>query len=383
MVITFVSTYLNHHQVLLCEELRKNSDEFYYIATSRISQARLDLGYEDLNCKYDYVVRTYDKSTELSRIKELLIKSDAVIFGACPNSYINFRLKENKLSFLYSERFFKKGAWRRFIPSVRKKIEERIVRFKDKNIYVLCASAFLSNDLKLLGFSEDKCFKWGYFPQVKNYETMPERNNKNLKLLCASRLIKLKHIEDAIKAASVLRDRGIDFTFDIIGTGDCEASLRSLVKNLRLENRVNFLGAMNPESVIEHMEKADIFFMNSDFHEGWGAVVNEAMSTGCAMLVSSAIGSAKFLIKDGENGFIYQYGNKADIREKLYRLASDKTLREKVGKSAFETIRNEYNQTVAVKRLLEFIKSGCSNNVPYETGPMSKAPATKNRWYKL
>ena len=382
MVITFVSVFLNHHQILLCEELRKNSDEFYFIATSEIPQARLDLGYEDLNCKYDYVIRTYDGSTTKKRIRELLSNSDIVIFGDCPNSYIEFRMRENKLSFLYSERFFKKGAWRRFIPSVRKKIEERVIRYKDKNLYILCASTFLSKDLKLLGFSEDKCYKWGYFPQVNNYDAVPEKSNDCLKLLWAGRLIDWKRTEDAINAAAVLKDKGIDFALDIIGNGDCETSLKKLTKKLGLEKQVNFLGSMSPESVAEYMEKADVYLMTSNFREGWGAVVNEAMSTGCAILVSSAVGSAKFLINDGENGLIYEYGNKKDLADKLCRIATDGSLRKKLGKAAFETIRDEYNQKVAVERLLQFVKNGCNKDVSHKTGPMTKAPAISNKWYK-
>lgn len=382
MVITVVSAFINHHQISLCEEIRKHCDEFYYIATSEIPRERLELGYEDLNLKYDYVVRPYDGSTDKKEIDEIILKSDVVIFGDCPNSYIELRMKENKLSFLYSERFFKKGAWRRFIPSVRKKIVERIVRFKDKNIYVLCASAFLSNDLKLLGFDTEKCFKWGYFPKVQNYDAVPERNNSPVRLLWAGRLIDAKHTDDAINAAGSLRDRGVDFTLDIIGKGEREANLRKLVKKLGLEAQVNFLGAMSPEGVAEYMEKADIYLMTSSFYEGWGAVVNEAMSTGCAMLVSSAVGSAKFLINDGENGLIYEYGNKRDLKEKLYRLATYKDLRKRLSKAAFETIKNEYNQAVATERLLQFVKSGCDKNVINESGPMSKAPETKNKWYK-
>ncbi len=383
MTITFVSAFLNHHQILLCEEFRKHCDEFYYISTMPVPQERLDFGYEDVEKKYSYVLRAYDGSTDHKDIEDIILRSDAVIFGECNNKYIELRMKENKLSFLYSERFFKKGTWRRFIPQTRRKIEKRVIRYKNKNFYVLCASAYLSRDLKLLGFNADKCFKWGYFPQVKKYDARPERNNTPVKLLWVGRFLPLKHTEDAIYAASELKARGVDFTFDIIGTGECEASLKELVKNLGLDKQVNFLGSMGPSSVIENMEKSDIFMMTSDFHEGWGAVSNEAMSTGCAVLLSSALGCANFLIKDKKNGLIYQYGNNKDFAEKLYQLAKDKKLREKLGKEAYKTIKEEYNQTVAAERLMEFIKNDCKVNKDYDWGPMTQAPIVHNKWYKV
>lgn len=383
MTISFISVFLNHHQLQLCEELRKYCDEFYFISTKAMPQDRLDMGYENVDYKYDYVIRTYDGSADEGRVEEILLKSDVVIFGDCDNKYIELRMKENKLSFLYSERFFKKGLWRRFIPRTRRKVHNRVVQYKEKNLYVLCASAFLSYDLSLLGYDTDKCYKWGYFPQTKTYDVCPKRSNSPLKLIWVGRLIELKHTEDAIKAVSKLRDRGIDFEFDIIGSGCCEQSLHKLMKKLNLQNHVNFLGSMNPDEVLEHMEKADVFMMTSDFHEGWGAVVNEAMSTGCAVLISSAIGCANFLINDGENGIVYKFGNQKDFNEKLYLMATDETLREKLSNNAYKTIRDEYNHRVAVKRLMEFINDDCKENSEYKYGPMSKAKVTRNKWYKV
>ena len=47
--------------------------------------------------------------------------------------------------------------------------------------------------------------------------------------------------------------------------------------------------------------------------EGWGAVLNEAMNSGCACIASHAIGSAGFLIEHGENGFVYRDGDMDDF----------------------------------------------------------------------
>lgn len=380
LMITFVSAYLNHHQLLLCEELRKYCDEFYYISTVAMPSERLSLGYEDVDSKYDYVIRAYDGSTDESRIEEILLASDAVIFGDCDNKYIEIRMRENKLSFLYSERFFKKGIWRRFIPQTRKKIHNRIVRFKDKNLYVLCASAFLSYDLKLLDFDTDKCFKWGYFPKIKDYTECPERNNSVPRILWAGRMLDWKHPHHAVQIAARLKNKGYNFTLDIIGGGECEEELKRLVSELSVDDKVRFLGSMSPADVIENMESADIFLMTSDYYEGWGAVVNEAMSTGCATLASSAVGSVPFLIDTPKNGIIYRYGDFADFENKLELLIRDAKLRKSIGKASFETIKNEYNHTVAVKRLMEFIDSGCKG-APYKSGPMSKAAVIKNKWY--
>ena len=160
-----------------------------------------------------------------------------------------------------------------------------------------------------------------------------------------------------------------------------EAQLRKQTEELGLSDKINFLGSMNPAKVLKNMSSADIFLMTSSCQEGWGAVANEAMSTGCVVLGSSEAGSIPFLIKDGENGLIYKYGNQKDFCKKLERLVADVSYRRKLSTEAFRTIKDEYNQTVAVKRLMEFIDDGCKD-ADYKSGPMSKATVTKNEWYK-
>ncbi len=383
MIITFFSYFMNHHQLPLCEELKKNSDEFYFVATAPIPEDRLQMGYEDLNTAYDFVLRSYDGSTSEERIDQLLEESDIVIFGNSPMEYVERRMESNKLSFLYNERCFKKGTWRRFIPLIRKKIKRRILNYKDKDLYILCASAFTSSDLKLMGFSEDKCFKWGYFPKVDVCDYALRKGGEPVRILWTGRFINWKHPDDALQAAATLHKQGLDFTLDFIGVGKMERRLKAIAKRYDLQDKVCFLGSMSPSEVLENMQKADIFLMTSDFNEGWGAVMNESMGSGCAVLASSAVGSVPFLIKDKQNGLVYQYGNKEDFEAKLRILIEDAELRKKLGENAFNTIKNDYNARVAAFRLVEFVKNGCELNENYESGPITKAPALANKWYKV
>lgn len=380
MTVAFVSCFLNHHQIPLCTEFAKRCDKFYFIETTPMPRARRKLGYGIDTAKYDFIVRTYDSSVEESFVYELLRDCDVVVFGSCPNEYIEYRMSFNKLSFLYSERFFKKGVWRRFIPRTYRKVYDRVLRFKDKELYALCASAYLSWDLSLLGFDAQKCYKWGYFPQTNTCDVRPKRDNPVCRIIWVGRMLPLKRASLAVKVAAKLKAKGLDFSLDFIGMGECEEELKALTCKLKLEDEVHFLGAMPYEQVIEQMESADIFLMTSNFREGWGAVVNEAMSTGCCALVSSAVGSAAYLIEDEQNGLLYQYGNSKDFENKLCKLVEDKQLRERLGQKAFETIRYHYSAAVAVERLLEFIES--EGKVTYTSGPMSKAQIIKNNWYK-
>ena len=42
--------------------------------------------------------------------------------------------------------------------------------------------------------------------------------------------------------------------------------------------------------------------------DGWGAVANEAMNSACALVAGHMIGAVPYLIRQGENGLIYEDG---------------------------------------------------------------------------
>ena len=61
MKVVFISNFINHHQLPFSKEMIKLiGDGYRFIATEPIAQERLDLGYEDMNRKYSFVVCTYD-----------------------------------------------------------------------------------------------------------------------------------------------------------------------------------------------------------------------------------------------------------------------------------------------------------------------------------
>ena len=379
MNLIFVTNMLNHHQYALCEAFGEQFDDFKLVTTEKTQ----GIGYQ--TAKDAEFVFHYENSENRGDIEEIILNADIVIFGACPNELIEMRMKENKLSFLYSERFFKKGVWRRFIPKTRKAVYERITRYKNNEMYVLCASAYLPYDLKLIGFPIEKCFKWGYFPATNKYDADALINNKScgkIKLLWVGRMLDLKHPDDAVKLAKKLKKSGIDFELNLLGDGALTESLKSTVKNNGLNDCVHLLGSKSIEEVRRYMEEASIFLFTSDRNEGWGAVLNEAMNSGCAVVASHAIGSVPFLINDGKNGLIYRSGDIEDLYKKVKYLIDNKEKTAELGKNAYITLADLWNAKTAAerfKRLVQAIKSGGSVDL-FNDGPCSEAAVLTDDW---
>lgn len=376
LTVTFFSNFLLHHQTPFCEAMVKLLDEnFKFIATEKIPQERLNMGYRDLSKSVTYAVNSYESEENYQKALELGKNSDVVIIGSAPDEFIEERLKQNKLTFRYSERYFKEGKWRILDPRVLVAHYKGDIRYRKKNLYMLCASAYTAPDCRFIGCYKNKAYKWGYFPPVKRYDHIQEiiRLKNHASILWTARFLKWKHPEAPLYVAKRLKDEGYDFTLNIIGSGVLEGKIRKNIAKNGLEKYVRLLGTMSPEEVRENMEKSEIFLFTSDRNEGWGAVLNESMNSACAVVASGAIGSVPYLIKDGENGFIYKSGNLKNLYNKVKLLIDNREIREKMGINAYKTLAETWNAEEASERLLkliENIKEG--KDTPFTDGPCSR-----------
>lgn len=381
MKIVFVSNYLNHHQLPFSNAMtQKNEINYYFIATTPVPKFRSKLGYKDMNHSYDFVICAYENAENHQRALELCRTADVVITGSASQIYIKDRLKNKKLTFKYSERLYKKKKPFYQMPLRAVKYFWKNGRYR--NLYLLCASAYTAADYAKTATFLGKTYKWGYFPEVKNYENIDNLigNKERNSLLWVGRLIDWKHPENTIEVARRLKQEGYEFTLNIIGAGNMEVFLKSLIVNYGLEEHVFMLGSMPPEKVREYMENSEIYLFTSDRQEGWGAVLNESMNSGCAVVASHAIGSAPFLIKDGENGLIYRDGDVDNLYNKVKYLLDNPKERCKMGKKAYETLENEWNAENAADKFIKLateILNGNKKPNLFKSGVCSKAEIIK------
>lgn len=379
MKITFVSNFLNHHQLPFCKEMyERNGKDFKFIATERIPDDRLKLGYDDMNNIYPFVIRSYDSADAMKNCINLCYNSDAVIIGSAPDVFIHHRLKDNKLTFRYSERIFKDGVHKIWHPNILYYLFKNHTIYKNKKLYMLCSSAYTAFDFSLINAYRNKCYKWGYFPEVVQYKikNIIEKKEKNdcVNILWVGRLIDWKHPEKAIMVANELKKKKVNFKLHIIGTGPLEKKLLNMIDNLGLVNEVVMTGAVNNKDVRTYMLNANIFLFTSDYNEGWGAVLNEAMNSGCAVIASHAIGSVPYLIKNNFNGLVYKNNNINDLYNSCFKLISNQQLRIELGENAYNTLNSTWNAKVAADRLEKLVNSIINKNeFICEDGPCSKA----------
>ena len=378
MRIVFYSNYLNHHQVSLADELYKlTGGNYYFIETTPMPSFRKSLGYADYSYK-PYLVQAW-KDVESARIaRQLCVDADVALFGGPETlSYQLQRAKTGKLAFEVGERWLKKGWINLLSPRLLKNMLAYHTRFRKVPMYKLCCSAYAASDQYLLCSYRDRCYKWGYFTKVEDYDIdtlMEYKGNVPVKIMWCSRFIDWKHPELVLQLAERLKTQGYSFAIDMYGNGEDFDKIKKQIVQKSLSDVIVLHGSIPNDAVLEAMRRSDIFLLTSDKQEGWGAVVNEAMGNGCVLVGSNEIGSIPFLVKDGYNGCIFKSCNVKSLEEKIKWLLDHPENRRELAINGYETIRDIWSPKHAAQSLIQLIddlvKQG---DTSIQDGPGSKA----------
>ena len=288
MTVTFISNYINHHQIPFsnaCYELL--GKEYHFIQTQPMEQERLSMGWSTEGEELPYVSFLYENE---AACRKMIMESDVLLAGwSGREDLVEERLNAGKLTIRISERLYREGQWKAISPrGLFHKYKEH-TRSRKKPAYLLCAGAYVASDFHLIHAYPEKMFKWGYFPEVKYYEKEQLRKMKlsdgQIHIVWAGRFIPLKHPEYMIRLAKNLKEM-TKFHIHMAGGGEMEEELKRLSWEYDVEDKLTFYGFQRPEKVRSIMEKCQIHIFTSNHLEGWGAVVNEAMNSGCAVVAN-------------------------------------------------------------------------------------------------
>lgn len=125
------------------------------------------------------------------------------------------------------------------------------------------------------------------------------------------RLVRKNGVDIAIRACAALKasSSSEDFYFLILGGGPEQSKLQELALDLGLnEKEIKFLGSIPHEQIRAYYDIADVVLVPSVIRDGVEEATSLSMLEGMAakkIVVVSAIGGMKDVIRDGENGFSF------------------------------------------------------------------------------
>ena len=415
-----VSNYISHHQLPFSDAMFELCMEYSFVQTMPMEQKRIDMGWALDPTTISYVIESYK---EPDKARRAIDEADLLIVGWIEDeTIVSGRLRSGKPVFRISERIYREGQWRFISPKgLARKYREHI-SLKKYPVYLLCNGAYVASDYKLIGAYPHRKYRFGYFPPFRKVENVSELQGKKAKLhtlniehpeelpiqglvltkeeiniVWAGRFIELKNPGFMIRLADDLNRRGIRFHIHMIGSGELEEELKAEAEYRLIDHYITFHGMLSPEATRDVMEKCHIHIFTSNYLEGWGAVVNEAMNAGCAVIANVEVGCAPYLIRNGSNGLTYQ-ASYEDMLDKVMSLVNYPGKIADLGINAYRTIADEWNGEVAAKRVIEAyekIISACDRDdladknrlvrvqdFGFASGPLSVAPVIKPGFFK-
>lgn len=178
------------------------------------------------------------------------------------------------------------------------------------------------------------------FSRKDSIATINRKSDEYL-LITTSRLVKKNAVEDIIDSLTYLP---ANIKLLILGTGKLESELKNKVNNLKLGDRVNFLGYISHSEMPKYLHSSDIFIRPA-LSEGFGNSYIEAMASGIPVIATPVGGIVDFL-KDGETGLFCEIRNPKSIAQKVEKLLKDKESCEYIVRNAYEMVKNKYDWNI-------------------------------------
>ena len=159
------------------------------------------------------------------------------------------------------------------------------------------------------------------------------------------RMTDVKDTDAVLEIVRAARDRGLEAVLVMVGDGPDRVRLEQLAHDIGIARSTFFVG-YQPE-VAGYYRLFDAFLLPS-VNEGTPVSAIEALASGTPV-VATRVGGVPDVVRDGEDGFLFEPGDTDGAAERLALLASDATLRSALGASGRERVLRRYS----VSRLVE------------------------------
>lgn len=190
-----------------------------------------------------------------------------------------------------------------------------------------------------------------------NYFAPASSRNENpvVHIVTTGSLIWRKGHEYTLMALHLLKQRGHQFCFELIGTGQELQRVLYTALDLGIEQQVRLAGQRTPQQVKETLQNADIFVLSSH-SEGIANAVLEAMACGLPV-VTTDCGGMREVITNGVDGFVVPVRDPQAMADALETLMMNKTLRTTIGAAARRRIIESFTLDQQAEQFLTFYQS--------------------------
>jgi glycosyltransferase involved in cell wall biosynthesis len=324
-----------------------------------------------------WILRAGENPDDRREFERWWDEADVVLCGERLFARMRDRTAKGNLTFHMTERWWKPpiGMARLLYPPYVWMTFGFLRLAASPHFHFLSTGGYASSDIKRLAHFTGRIWDWGYFTEVPDPLPSTSRPSHEFRILWAGRMIGWKRVGTLLKAFESVHAKFGHAKLTIVGQGPQEHRLKTYAEQHLEPGSYAFLPPMPPPEILNLMKNHHAYVLPSSGTEGWGAVVNEAMIHGCAIVATRVAGSAKSLIRDRTNGLLFSPGNDRHLCQLLCQLIEDPSFRMRLVVDAQRTMVQSWSPAVACERFLAACTALRANQtVPsYTEGPMTPA----------
>lgn len=362
--ICFWLNVQSKHQSLFLEELYKEEIiklKVYYF--DKVDENRAELGWSDGSELKDYESNVSSLNKTLSDFKDWKEYIHIVMgYGFPFNKQLIPKLIDNDVKWVHwSERYgiglAQKLNLNVFLFSLLRPLFLYMKRdygiLVQKYAYGCFAQGKLAKqDFVKMGIREEKISNLFYTSEVKQ-QTKKERSIDKVRYLFVGQLSTRKGTLDLLKAFKIVNENE-NCELYLVGQDTSNGEYLHIAKKLKIDKDVYFKGIIPFQKIYTIYNECDIFVFPSRY-DGWGAVLNEAASTGMPIIASDQTGSAYHIIEENKNGYMIKSSSVTALVKAMNIYKNDTKLISIHGSYSLEIIKN-FTPQANVKRFLSAIE---------------------------
>ncbi len=181
-----------------------------------------------------------------------------------------------------------------------------------------------------------------------NKNSKTKEQNENIKILYLGSLTKFKGPQVLVKALE-----GLNYNCDFYGKGILKSHLEKIISQSKINAKIHSPVSYN--EIPQLYANADLVVFPSIWPEPFGRISIEAMAAG-KVVIGSRIGGIKETINE-THGVLVTPGDVNELREKIIELAENKELRETLEREGERIVKQNYDETIVINKLIETYKT--------------------------
>jgi glycosyltransferase involved in cell wall biosynthesis len=350
-----IQNYLN----VLIKNLRKEEYTLIYFSQS-FKQENKILFYFNFILQYiKYFIKIISFKPDIIQLNPSLIWASVI------RDFIFLNI--SKITNAHCIIFFRGWRWEFYNLIKNKPLLKKIfiINLKKANKIIV-----LSKDFKLalveLGIDEKNIITTTVMVESRLYIPKNKTFDKPYRILYCGQIAKKKGLYELIDAVPKILENETMVNFIFIGDGLELQNLKKKTREMGIEKNILFTGYKSGKEKEDIFRSSHIFVLPS-YTEGFPNVILEAMAAGLS-IISTSVGGLKYVIRNGENGFLLESNppTPEDISDNILKLMKNITIMKQISEINIKEAVEKYDVDVVIKKMEMIYQEMINKNMSSE-----------------